>query len=226
MKLQRACGNHGGNRPLHGLGNDLGLFLARGQQDASPALQDGAYAHGDRAARHRRALGEERLILRYGSGRQGLGTGTRIQCGHGLVETDMPRAADTEQLKIDAVAVRDLFLVMPAFRCDILGHSIGQMGVAQIDVHAMKQVFVHIEPVGVGVLRRQPHVFVQIECPDQRKIQSVVLVHARQLFVYRLHRAARGQAHHQIGLLHQRLRNECRGQGYCIFLRGSNNHFH
>ena len=74
------------------------------------------------------------------------------------------------------------------------------MSISRIDIHGAKQVFIHVMPVRVWIRSNQPHIFVQVKGAAERKIELLLLVELDQMPVHALHRFARGQTQHQVGI--------------------------
>ena len=163
MQLQGAGGDHAGNGPLDGAGNDVGLAGAGGQEEAAAAFDDGADPHGDGAARHLVFPAEEWPVLLHGGGRKRLNPGAGVKGGKRLVEADMPGLADAEDLQVDPAAPLDGRLVAAAFLVQVAREAIGQVGVPRVHVHVAEQVVIHVVPVRVRVGREQADILVQIE---------------------------------------------------------------
>ena len=64
--------------------------------------------------------------------------------------------------------------------------AIGQMRVARLDVHLIKQVMVHVMPVRIWVARKQADVFVEVEGPAEGEVQLFGAAPLDQAPVHRL----------------------------------------
>ena len=103
---------------------------------------------------------------------------------------------DSEKLKINPAALSDQTLVFFAFGFEIRGGPVGQMGIAQINVHPIEKVHVHVMSVGMRVAAAQSNIFVQIESAGRGKIQCFLAVEPDQSRIDRFHRASGGKTQH------------------------------
>src|SRR6266576_5729702 len=72
------------------------------------------------------------------------------------------------------------------------------MGISDIHIDVMKQVMIHVMPIGIRVRRKKADVLVQIESTAQRKIQLLLLVHSDKVPIDGFHGLAGGEAKDQM----------------------------
>src|SRR6185503_13616419 len=115
-----------------------------------------------------------------------------------LVETDVPRLADAEQLKIDPTGGANRLFVRGAGLRHPLARrrTFGDVHVLLRDVHVREEVLPHVAVIAVTRVRRHRVVLVQIERDDAGKIDVPRLVAADQLLVDAKRSAAGGEAEH------------------------------
>ena len=103
-----------------------------------------------------------------------------------LVEADVPRLADAEDLEIDSAGARRW---PPRTRCAASSTFSrrtspgGMCTFSRIDVDVREQILPHEAVVGVDAVLRHRVVLVEIERHDAREAQPLVAVHADQLAV-------------------------------------------
>ncbi len=119
----------------------------------------------------------------------------------GLVEGDVPVAADAEDLQVDASFVGDHPLVLLAVGGEVERPAVGHVRVARVDVDVIEEVLLHEVAIAVRVGGTEAHVLVEVEGDDARKIEPFLAVHADQLGIRAQRRAAGGQSEHAGGLL-------------------------
>src|SRR5207247_10729923 len=103
----------------------------------------------------------------------------------GLVEADMPRLADAEQLEIDAACAPDRVFIRGTSLDHALARdrAVGDMYVLLRDVHMREEVLPHVAVVAVGTVGRHRVVLVEVERDDARKIDVAGLMAPDQFFV-------------------------------------------
>ena len=101
----------------------------------------------------------------------------------GLIKTDMPIVADTEQLDVNAAAAFDQRVIPAAFLFGVIRDTRRNMGLLRGDIHMVKQIFLHEPAVALRVVTRKPAVFIQIEGLDMGEIKCSILITADQLLI-------------------------------------------
>src|SRR5439155_8535230 len=112
---------------------------------------------------------------------QRLQAGAAAQRGAGLVEGDVPVAANAQDLQVNGAGVVNSLLVLPAMEFKIGGPTIGNVRRGQADVDMVEQIDLHELAVALRMNRRQAHVLIEIERGDERKIEALLLVQADEL---------------------------------------------
>ena len=117
----------------------------------------------------------------------------------GLVEADVSRLADAENLEVDAAGALDRHLValrrLGDLRArDVAGRDVHVLG---LDVDVREQILPHEAMVGVDAVLRHRVVLVEIERHDVGEAQSLLAVHPNQLAVHADRRRARREAEHR-----------------------------
>jgi len=194
VTLQKTGGKRVGLRPLDRPGYGLGLGLAPGQHHDSACVQDRAHTHRDRVPRHIGFAQEVPGGIPAGHGVEGDQTGARLASGAGFVETDVPGAADAEDLQVNAARLSDCPLVAlaPAKDLRALHRAIGDVHVSGRNVDVAEQLLVHEPPVAFGVRAGQPVVLVEVERDHVLEAQSLLPVPADQLAI-KAHRSGPGR---------------------------------
>ena len=130
--------------------------------------------------------------------------------GAGLVEADVPGAADAQELNVDAARLGDLLFVPAAVVVHLLDRqrAIGHVPVAGRDVDQVEQVLAHEADVALQLVRLHRVVFVEVERDDVRERQPFFAVQPHQLVVDADRRAAGRQAQHAIPPLGRPLANQ------------------
>ena len=104
----------------------------------------------------------------------------------GLVESDVPIAADSQQGDIDAAGLLDLAFVIATvigngFQSNAAVHDVCVVG-RNVDV--IEQMLTHPAMIALELVGSQSVVFVQIECHDAAEVQLASLVQRDQLTVH------------------------------------------
>src|SRR5436190_1834620 len=183
-------------------GDDARLVLARRQQRDFLGIENRRDAHGDRFARH---VVDAKEIRRGVFARQRIERDdprARRRVGPGLVESDVTRLADAEQLEVDPAGGAARLLVLGAGLHYALARRDSRRDVDVLlrDVHMREEVLPHVTVVAVRAVRRHRVVLVQIERDDARKIDVARLMAADQLFVDTERRAAGRETEHDPAL--------------------------
>lgn len=178
--------------------HDGRLVLPGGEDRDLARGEDRRDAHRDRFARHR-ALGEEaagRVASRDAVEEDP--PRAAVEPGTGLVEADVPRLADAEQLEVDAPGRRDRRLVRRAMLGDALGGhgAVQQVHLRLRDVDLREEVRPHEPVVRVRTVRRHREVLVEIERLDLGEAQPLLAVHPDELPVDADRRGAGREAEH------------------------------
>lgn len=168
MRLKGGCGAELGHRSLDAALDRVGLALAEGEQDARLRLADRADAHRERAGRDFLflALEEQAGVVLDRGGRQVHAACAALERGAGLVERDVSVAADAEHLDVDAAGLLDLGLVGLALLVEVLGETVEDVGVGELDVDLLEQVLVHEVAVALVVGSGEPDVLVEVPALD------------------------------------------------------------
>ncbi len=196
--LEEGSGDVHGHGALDGLLDDGGLLLAPGHEAHLLRTHDGRHTHGDgglgnvvEAAERGGGVGLGEVVERHLAG-----DGRVVRTG--LVEADVARAADAENLEVEAATGLDLVFVGLAVGRNLLGgeRAAGEVHVLGLDVDVIEQVGVHEVPVGLHVLMGQARVLVEVEGRHVGEGEALLLVEADQLGVEGQRRGARGEAQH------------------------------
>ena len=185
VALQERRGDVGGDFPFDRTRDDRRLVFAGRQQGDLPGVENRGNAHRDRLARD---VFDAEEIGRGVLARQGVerdDAGPRRRIGPGLVETDVPRLADAEELEVDAACRPNRLVVRGAGLDHALARdgAVGDMHVLLRDVHMREEVLPHVAAVAVGTVGRHRVVLVEVERDDARKIDVAGLMAPDQLFV-------------------------------------------
>jgi hypothetical protein len=124
--------------------------------------------------------------------RPALGAGAR------LVEADVPRLADAEDLEVDPAEPPDVVLVAPAGLIYLVARDVArrEVNVLPADVDVREQVLPHVPVVRVDAVRRHRVVLVQVERHHVLEGEPLVPVEADQLAVDADRRRSGGEAQH------------------------------
>ena len=146
MLLQEAGGDRRRDFAFDRLGDDRRLVLAERQHDHLPCVENRADAHRDRPPRHV-LLAEEiaggvdpRHAVERDQPRAAVAAGAR------LVEADVARAADAQELNIDPAGRRDLLFVPLAEVVALArrgNRAVRNVNVRRIDVDVVEQMLAH-----------------------------------------------------------------------------------
>ncbi len=195
--LAEEAGRHAvGHRPFDRLADDVGLVFAEGQQDDLPGLED-------RGDAHRQGLGGHVVLVEKVAGRvlprhriERHQPGAAVADGEGLVEGDVPVAADAQQKHVDPARPADFFLVLPAMLLDGLRRrcAVEDVDVLAGDVHVVEEGLEHPAVVALQPVGPQPVVFVQVEGNDAGEVEFLLAVQADQFAVDAHGGRAGGQA--------------------------------
>ncbi len=172
MLLQKAGSDGFGWSVLRGLLDNRSFALAESQHVDAAGIQNGADAHRD-------GLIRDVLLAEKGVG--GVPTSHRVQRNQarmavsrrpGLIESDMARSADAEDLNVDATGVANLLFVLSAMILDLLARhlAIRNMRVFRVDIEVTKERLAHEQVVALRLAPRHRVIFVEIECHDAREI--------------------------------------------------------
>jgi len=108
-----------------------------------------------------------------------------VRARAGLVEADVTRLADAEDLEIDSAGGDDGGLVRARRLADLLAADLPRRDVhpRRVDVDVREQILPHEAVVGVDAVLRHRVVLVEIETLDACEAQPLFAVHADQLAV-------------------------------------------
>ena len=157
--------------------DDRGLVLAGGEDHDLARLEDRGDAHRDRFARHVLLAEEVGGGVLARDRVEGDQPGPALGAGAGLVEADVPRPADAEDLEVDAAGGADRLLVAPALRPPTSSRgtiAARDVDVARGDVELGEQILPHEPVVGVDALRVHRVVLVEIERDDVREAEPLL----------------------------------------------------
>ncbi len=178
--------------------DDARLVLASGQDRDLARIHDGGDAHGDRLARH--VLLAEEVGGRVASRDRVERHEARpaLEAGARLIEADVARLADAQDLEVDTARILDRLLVLLAILVHALpGHRpVRDVDVGRVDVHVGEQVLPHESMVGVDAVRGHRVVLVEVERDDVLEAQPLLFVLPDELAVDADRRGARREAQH------------------------------
>ena len=145
--------------------DDRGLVLAGGENHDLAGLEDRGDAHRDRLAGHV-LLAEEvggGVLPRHQVERDQ--PGPALGAGARLVEADVARAPDAEELEVDAAGGADRLLVAPDRGLGLVARQVAarDVHVGPRDVELGEEILPHEAMVGVDALRVHRVVLVQVE---------------------------------------------------------------
>ncbi len=202
VALQERRGDVGRDFALDRARHDRRLMLAGRQQRDLPGIEDRRDAHSERFARHIFYAEEVGRGVLPGQRVEHDDAGPRGCVGARLVESDVSRLADAEQLEVDAAGRPNGRFV----RLARLGHplawgrAVGDVDVLLRDVHMREEVLPHVAVIAVGAVGRHRIVLVEIERDDAREIDVARLMAADQLLVHPQRGAACGEPEHRPAL--------------------------
>ncbi|MPM89818.1 hypothetical protein SDC9_136933 [bioreactor metagenome] len=132
-----------------------------------------------------------------------------------LVEADVAVHADAQQLHVDGF-LGNRFAECRHVCVDIT-RALGNDGVLLVNVDVVKEVFVHKAAVALRMIRRQPHIFVEVDGVHAGEIKLPRFVCRNEVGIYALRRAARCEAKARIRLVADHVANHfCREfTGFC-----------
>ena len=168
-------------------------MLAPGHEHNPSRLQNGAHAHGDRAARRVLLAAEIAGGVAPGEAVERHQARARAPRASRFVESDVTRAADPEELEVDAAGRANHLLVVAAMRVDRgAGEgAVRHVGVRRGNVDVVQQMDPHVMVVTLRMAGRQALVLVEIEGDDVRETQPLLAVHPHQLGI-KTHRRRTG----------------------------------
>src|SRR5688572_9822066 len=173
MQPQRGCGKghvHVARpQPLQ----SLFFSVTSDEQDERSGFQDGADPHGDRlvwdaAVLEKRGVGDASRFSQLHD------PGSRIEGRSGLVESDVPVAAKTQEREVEATGCSDVTLIPAAFFLEVRRHPIRDMRPCGADVSMIEEVLPHECVVTAGMVARDTDVLVEVERRDVAKAPIVV----------------------------------------------------
>jgi hypothetical protein len=186
-------------RSFHCPGNNISLVLAPCHQRDFPRPQDGAHTHRDGKARHVLLAEKIRRRILTGDAVQRHEPGRRVLRRSGFIESDVSRAADAEDLQIDAAGLVDGPLVSRAVIEDgIHRHrAVRQMDVLRRDVEMLEQLLLHEAEIALAVVASQTVVLIEIEGDDILEAEALLAVEPYEFTIKGNRGAAGGQAQHR-----------------------------
>ena len=196
--LKEARGDRGGDGAFDGLGDDGGLALAEGHEDDLAGVEDRADAHGDGAGGHVLDAEEVAGGVHAGELVEPDHAGPAVGRGAGLVEPDVSRAADAQELDVDAAGLLDGPLVPLAVGGDLLGgeRAVGDVHVLRIDVDVVEEMLVHEPDVALQLVGLHREVLVEVERHHVLEREAFLLVQPHELVVHARRRRTRGEPEH------------------------------
>ena len=196
--LQKARGDRVRDAALDRARDDRRLALAKRHHHHALRLENGADTHRHRARRHI-LLAEEiaRGVLARDAVERDQARAARAR-GAWLVEADVARAADAEELQVDAARGANHALVGVAHRAHFVlaRGAVGDVGVRRIDVDPVEQVLAHEAAVALQLVRLHGPVFVEVEGDDILEGQPLLAVEPHELVVDARRRRARRETEH------------------------------
>lgn len=171
MVLQETGGDGGVDFAFNGSLDNGCFMLAKGQHKNFASFENRTDAHCDGTSGHvflaeeiASGVNSRDAIERNQSGTAGYG-------GAGFVESDMPRAADAQELNIDAAYLLDFVFVPFAVISHLFDRqsAVGYIGLLGGDVDQIEQVLAHEADVALQLVRLHGEVLVQVERKDVRK---------------------------------------------------------
>ena len=145
MALQERRGDLEVDLSFDGAAHDRRLVLAGREDRDLPCVEDRGDAHRDRLLRY--VLLAEEVSRRIPPRHAHRGDETRpaVRAGAGLVEADVARLADAEELEVDPARVLDLAFVLLAVRLHLILRDVAprDVDVLALDVHVVEQVLPH-----------------------------------------------------------------------------------
>ena len=183
MKLENGGGNGGGDRPFHYFLQDIRLALSLNDHQNLLRGHNGADAHGIcKVGDFIRRL-EETGVSFDGAGSQlDLEGGFAVNVT-GLIKADMSVVAQAEELKVNLPQGGDEIVIPSAFDGIVGLHSVGNIGIVQINVDMFKKILIHKVIVAAGVILGKPYVFVQIDGSDPGEIQISFVLAIYQILI-------------------------------------------
>ena len=170
---------------LDGALNDRCLVLARRQNRDLAGLENRRDAH--RHGLTRNEIFAEEI-------RRGIASRDRVQHdessptlgpGPGLVEPDVPRLPDAEDLKVDSARASDRILVAAALVVHLVAtrFALRDVDVLGVDVDVGEQILPHEPPIRVDALPPHRVVLVEVERHDTAEAQPFLAMHAYELAI-------------------------------------------
>ena len=111
-----------------------------------------------------------------------------------LVEADVTRAPDAEDLQIDAAGITDGRFVVGAVLRGVLREAVRDVDVIRRDVEVTEEMLFHEEAVGLRMVRAEAFILVEVERDHRAEAHSVFAVQADEFRVEGQGRGACGQA--------------------------------
>ena len=184
---------------LDGAPHDRRLVLAGGEDQDLARLEDRGHPHRQRLARHVLLAEEVGRGILPGHQVQGDQPGAALGAGARLVEADVARPTDPQQLQIDAAGGADLGLVAPQLGVHLVAGEVPARDADLLprDVELGEQILPHEPVVGVQAPRVHGVVLVEVERRDPREAEPVMPMQADQLAVDADRGGAGGQPEHR-----------------------------
>ncbi len=217
MALQEARGQRFRRRALDRLRDHAGLRLAPREERDAARVEDRADAHRDRVPRH---VGfAEKITRRVAPGQrvERDEPRARIPAGARLVEADVPRAADAENLQVEPARGADLLLegLAPGENIGARHGTVGHVYVFRQYINMIEQLLVHEPPVTLGMRAREAVIFIEVERDDAAEAEPVLPVEPDQPAIEPHRRRAGREPEHGVaagGVVFADQRLDLRGQ--------------
>ena len=184
---------------LDGAAHDWRLVLAKSEQHDASGIQNRSHAHGDGLPRHipfaKKVAG--RIASCHAIQRDE--TRAAFQSAAWLVESDVPGAANTEQLQVDPPGFPNHFLIPNAGGSHLLARqrAVGNVNRVGRNIDVVKQMLPHEATVALEGVGLDRPVFVEVERNNSLKRHALLAVQADELVVDSYWRATCGQAQHR-----------------------------
>lgn len=200
MQLKDGSGDLGGHRTAEGIQHSLRLILTGNDHHNTMGLHNIQNTHGVSLAGHQRLILEETGICIDGTLGQLHAVGAFDELIAGLVETNVTIATQTQQLQIHAAHAVQQLIIALAFPLCVRIHTIGNIGVIQVDIDMVEQVMPHEISIALIVVSRQTHILIQVHSLYLRKVHIALFVPLDQLLINANGAAAGSQAQNGVGL--------------------------
>jgi hypothetical protein len=185
-------------RALDRAPHDRRLVLSRRHQRDLARLEDRGDPHRDRLERDVRLAEEVGRRPAPCDPVERHQTGARLDARSRLVEPDVARLPDPEQLEIDPARVSDRLLVVPAVALRLVARQVAprHVDVRRVKVHVIYEVIQHKPMIALEITRLHRDVLVEVEGDDAGEVEPLLPVQAGQLPVHADRGGAGGEPEH------------------------------